>query len=384
MGYEKTFYFELLELFEKNKSAKGISKENPIFIDVRRELINRYSKHSEAYKFWLGRVYKERKKILQEALSLFDKKVRAGRYDINDLDKHLEAYVHKGVYDIYSTHVGQKMAQPLATRQFIQALSQIEGNSLKFKIFPQNKILNLDKHATPMRKYLINFSQYERRLADNFAYHVHPKGAVARRKIKERAKLDNRLKIDNSRITLRLVPAKAVEVFKKVAIEIVGSSDSKWETVFSSKIMGPQKLPKSVDSMIIYVNSRERQIIKDIVDFLTTNFPAKTYFRPGGPMGMFELSQGITYADSSDPKKGKSFGASRGKSIEANLATLFLEARKDPNKSVSDIANSISEHMLHTGSFKSMHTANLEYSMPAFRRPFSSMAVDPFAHHIRK
>lgn len=375
MWIENSSYFKLLEIFEKDKGAVGITMANRRFIEARKELIKRYSKHSEGYKYWLGRVHKERRQIFDKALHKFFESVSRGR------PKSFESCVQKGVYDIYSTNVAQQKAPPLDTRRFITHLSQTEGNRSKIKIFPQQVIsTRLDKQNTFLNTYLSNFLRYRTRLANNFAYHVHPMPSVSDAKIKERAKRDRRLTIDNSRITLRLVPAKAAEVFRKVATEIVGSRDPKWETVFSSKIMGPVKLPQSVDSMIIYVNSRERQVIKNIVDFLTTNFPSEDYFRPGGPMGMFELGRGITYADSSDPNKGKSFGSSRGKSIEGNLTSLFLEALGDPKKNVFDVVDSMSEHTLHIGSYNTMRTSNLDYTMPAFRRPFSNMAVDPFGH----
>lgn len=374
---ENSSYFELIEIFERDKGTTGITMGNRRFIEARKELIKRYKKHSEGYKYWLGRVHKERRLIFDKALHMFFDSVNKGRF------KSFDSCVHKGVYDIYSTNVAQQKALPLNTQLFIKALSNTEKNRSTIKIFPQQQISSrYPKHDTPLRTYLSKLSRYEKRLADNFAYHAHPVSSVAKKKIKERAKRDRRLTIDNSRITLRLVPTRATEVFAKVAIELVGSMDPKWETVFSSKIMGPVKLPQSVDSMIIYVNSRERRVIKDIVDFLTTNFRAEDYFMPGGPMGMFELGRGITYADSSDPKKGRSFGSSRGKSIDEKLTSLFLDALNDPKKNVFDVIDSMTEDILHIGSYNIMGKSNLDYTMPAFRRPFSNMAVDPFGHHV--
>ncbi len=376
-GIDQVPYFRLLEVFEREKGTPGVTMANRRFIEARKELIKRYRKHSEAYKFWLGRVHTQRRQVFDKALQKYFHSAQRGRH------RDFQSCVHSGVYEIYSTHVSQQKAPPLDTKRFIQALSNIEGTRSSFYIFPQSDISSRkDRKTTPMSFYLGKFSRYEARLADMFAYHAHPKGAAHKAKLTQKAHSSSAITIDNSRLTLRLVPDKAMEVFEKVATDIVGSADAKWEAVSSTKIMGPAKLPKSVDSMIIYVNSRERNVIEEIVEFLTDNFTASVYFRPGGPMGMFELTQGITYADSPDPKRGRSFGSTRGESIEENMAKLFVEALEDEKKNVFDVVDAMTEYDLHAGSYKYMHGQSLDYTMPAFRRPFSSMAVDPFAHHI--
>jgi hypothetical protein len=245
-------------------------------------------------------------------------------------------YIIRKLYKYYSTDEGGTVLGG-SYDDFIGTLKVIEDSGEsgeKFTVYPQNRKMNgvtVDKVGA-MDECLNRYREWKDKLDNMFAYRVY---------------VGNTIKTDKaggdtlSRITLRLVPEKALDVFKTVATEIVGSSDSRFEHVKQAKVMGPAKIGTSTDSMVIYLTSKD---YSEIVEHLTTSFD-ESYFRDGKPLTMLHVEKGISYAERAPPGQPGSHGKSRALPI----AEAVLETETKPVSDSTEFLERVKEKLKARG-----------------------------------
>ncbi|MFV0311292.1 MAG: T3SS effector HopA1 family protein [Dysgonomonas sp.] len=237
--------------------------------------------------------------------------------DQNDIQKELYRYYSSYTPDEDSKVDNQKYIEELGLIENLSSL-HIQGKdrrklkayrgNQRFTVYPQQKYLGMKKE-TAMQVLLEQIKTKTDTKWSDYAY----------KQFAYRAYNQNKKGKTLSRITLRLNPEKATEVFNIVSNEIVGSDE--FPLVQQAKVMGPVKIQTSSDSLIIYVMSKDIDEIKRIIAHLTNSFD-ESYFLEGGPISMEPLGKGIYYAERAQYKDAS---GSHGLSRAVILAEAFAE-----------------------------------------------------------
>lgn len=241
---------------------------------------------------WIAYMYDER----NNWLNLSKKEI------VKNLYNYYSRYEHSSVYSVDN-------------KKFIEDLKIIESISkihLKENVSPYN-----------IRAYLgeQRYAIYPQGAKNKSMNSIDSSNESIHKKFAFRAFNKHKHGKNLSRLTLRLNPEKATEVFAVVSSMIVGSQD--FPFVQQAKIMGPIEIQNKSDSLIIYVTSNKKDDIMKIIKLLLDNFN-ESYFLDGGPISMEPLGKGIYYAERAQYPDASS---SHGKSRAILLAQAYEEMK---------------------------------------------------------
>ncbi|MBI4749984.1 MAG: hypothetical protein HY774_15970 [Acidobacteria bacterium] len=212
----------------------------------------------------------------------------------------------KEAYDTYSEYTPPSQLPKKDYDKYLDTLVDIDFDSR-----------DMDVESHPQRE-----DSHTNRYTTNRTLTKNP----ARRSTREldqdfyRAESTKSVKNDStySRLTLRLNPLTATEVWKYISTQLVGNYGIK-----SAKIGGPGSINERTDSVIIYLNSNQQEQAQYIASLLASKFDA-SYFVSGVPFGMQELAKGIGWAERHP--EHSSHGSARAAAME--LALQMLERHR--------------------------------------------------------
>lgn len=212
----------------------------------------------------------------------------------------------KEAYDTYSEYTPPSQLPKKDYDKYLDKLVDIDFDSRAMQVesHPQRE----DEHST---RYTTN-----RTLTDN------PRGTSTSKLDQDFYRAESTKEVSKdptySRLTLRLNPLTATEVWKYISTQLVGNYGVK-----SAKIGGPGSINERTDSVIIYLNSNQQEQAQYIASLLASKFDA-SYFVSGVPFGMQELAKGIGWAERHP--EHSSHGSARAAAME--LALQMLERHR--------------------------------------------------------